>query len=95
MTRSKEPRTGGRCHGGIGNVQRLPPHRGSQVVVTPHTWGLRPRLLPVAASRLDAVTALRLKFGNQLIHRGKEVRLVSDSLPSEPDVRFSRIRLSG
>ena len=26
---------------------------------------------------------------------GKEVRLVSDSLPSEPDKRFSRIRLSG
>ena len=27
--------------------------------------------------------------------RGKEVRLVSDSLPSEPCVRVSRTRLSG
>ena len=34
---------------------------------------------------------------NDVFHykdRGKEVRLSSDSLPSEPDVRFSRIRLS-
>jgi len=52
VNRTIEPHSGGRCHGGIGYVQRLPPLRGSQVIVTPQSWGLRPRLSPVAASRL-------------------------------------------
>jgi len=59
VDRHFEPQSGGRRHGGIENAQRLPPLCGCQIVVTPQSWGLRPRLSPVAA--------LRLNFGNQLI----------------------------
>jgi hypothetical protein len=59
FNRHVEPQSGDRCHGGIGNIQLLPPLRGSHVVVTTQSWGLRPRLSPVAASRLN--------LGNQMI----------------------------
>ena len=58
VNRHVEPRSCGRCHGGIGSVQHLPSLRDSQVVNTTQSWGLRPRLSSGAASRLSC--------GNQL-----------------------------
>ncbi len=65
-------------------------------------WGHRAvhpeRVVTVAGNRHGAATrghGTYFVLPACSVNRGKDVRLVSDSLPSEPDVQFSRIRLSG